>query len=105
MVTQEIRRVVDAFAQKLIENHIDYDSLVLFGSYAKGNFHKDSDVDIAVISSQFGKNRLLERIRLMKISAKVDSRIEPHPVSVKDWKEGWKQIVYEINRTGIKIPV
>jgi predicted nucleotidyltransferase len=103
MVTEEIRGIVDEFARKLSENHIDYDSLILFGSYAKGNFHKDSDMDIAVISSQFGKNRLLERIKLMKISSKVDSRIEPHPVSLIDWEEGWKQIVYEIKKTGIKI--
>jgi predicted nucleotidyltransferase len=103
MVTEEIRRIVDEFAKHLHENHIDYDSLILFGSYAKGNFHKDSDMDIAVISSQFGKNRLLERIKLMKISSKVDSRIEPHPVSLTDWEEGWKQIVCEIKKTGIKI--
>ena len=102
--SEEIRRIVDEFAGKLKENHVEYDSLVLFGSYAKGNFRKDSDVDIAVISSHFGKNRLFERINLMKISSKVDARIEPHPVSLKDWKEGWKQIIYEINRTGVKIP-
>jgi predicted nucleotidyltransferase len=104
MVTEEIGRIVDEFARQLRENHIEYDSLVLFGSYARGDFHKDSDVDIAVISPHFGKNRLFERIKLMKISSKVDARIEPHPVSLKDWQEGWKQIIFEINRTGVKIP-
>jgi predicted nucleotidyltransferase len=104
MVKEEIGRIVNQFASQLKANHIEYDSLFLFGSYAKGNFHKDSDVDIAVISPQFGKNRLIERIKLMKISSKIDDRIEPHPVSLKDWQEGWKQIVFEINRTGIKIP-
>jgi predicted nucleotidyltransferase len=104
MVEKNIRRIINDFARQLRKNHIEYESLVLFGSYAKGSFHKDSDLDIAVISSQFGKNRLFERIKLMKISSKIDARIEPHPVSLKDWQEGWKELVYEISKTGIKIP-
>ena len=104
MVEEKIRRIINDFAEQLKKNHIEYESLVLFGSYAKGNYHKNSDMDIAVISSQFGKNRLLERIKLMKISSKIDIRIEPHPVPLKDWLEGWKELVYEINKTGIKIP-
>ena len=105
MVTEEIRRIVKKFGKRLKENHLDYEALILFGSHAKGNPNKYSDLDIAVISSQFGKNRLADRIKLMKISSKIDVRIEPHPVSLKDWEEGWKELVFEINKTGIKIPV
>lgn len=105
MVADEIRRIVLDFGRLLKESNISYDLLVLFGSYARGNFREDSDLDIAVISSEFGMNRLLERIKLMKISAKLDSRIEPHPISLKDWREGWKDLVFEINKTGIKISV
>jgi len=104
MVETAVRRIIDNFARLLKEHHIEYEYLVLFGSYAKGNSRQDSDLDIAVISSQFGKDRLLERIKLMKISAKIDLRIEPHPIPLKDWQEGWKELVYEINKTGIKIP-
>lgn len=105
MVTKEIRKIVNRFARQLDENNIPYDSMFLFGSYAKGNFRHDSDMDVAVISSSFGKNRLQERIKLMKISSAVDVRIEPHPVSSKDWQEGWKALVAEIQRTGINIPL
>ncbi len=104
MVTEQIRGIILEFGRQLKNNNIPVDSLILFGSYAKGNFHKDSDLDIAVISPTFGKNRLVERIHLMNISTKVDSRIEPHPISTKDWQEGWKEIVYEINKTGIPMP-
>lgn len=104
MVTDEVRRLAREFGRQLKFNNIEYKSLILFGSYAKGNYRRDSDVDIAVISPKFGKNRLRERIKLMKISAKIDSRIEPHPVSLKDWQEGWKELIFEINKTGIEIP-
>ncbi|HLP46725.1 MAG TPA: nucleotidyltransferase domain-containing protein [Candidatus Kapabacteria bacterium] len=102
---KQLKYLFDEFGRQLKENNIPVDFLVLFGSYAKGNSHEDSDLDIAVISPDFGKNRLFERIRLLNISSKIDSRIEPHPISTKDWKEGWKEIVYEINKTGIRIPV
>ncbi len=105
MVTEKIRGIIIEFGRQLKKNNIPVDFLMLFGSYAKGNFHEDSDLDIAVISPGFGKNRLFERIHLMNISAKIDSRIEPHPISTKDWKEGWKEMVCEINKTGIRIPV
>ena len=103
MVTNEIKAIILEFGRQLIKKNIPVDLLVLFGSYAKGNFHEDSDLDIAVISPVFGKNRLFERIHLMNISAKIDSKIEPHPISTKDWKEGWKEIVHEINKTGIPV--
>ncbi len=104
MVEATIRRIIDNFTRLLREHHIKYEYIVLFGSYARGDYRQDSDLDIAVISSQFGNNRLLERIKLMKISSKIDPRIEPHPISLKDWQEGWKELVFEINKTGIKIP-
>jgi predicted nucleotidyltransferase len=104
MVTEEIRGIIKKFGKQLKANHLEFDALVLFGSHARGNPDRYSDLDIAVISSQFGKNRLEDRIKLMKISARIDTRIEPHPVSLKDWEEGWKELVFEIQRTGIKIP-
>lgn len=105
MDTEQIRGIILEFGRQLKNYNIPIDSLILFGSYAKGNFHQDSDLDIAVISPDFGKNRLLERIQLMNISAKIDSRIEPHPISLKDWQEGWKEIVCEIHKTGIPMTV
>jgi predicted nucleotidyltransferase len=34
--------------------------VIIFGSHAKGKANPDSDIDIAVISSQFGKNNFKE---------------------------------------------
>jgi len=58
--------------------------IILFGSYAKGNYHKDSDIDIAVILKDY--NNLIDtQLDLMRIRRKIDSRIEPHPFREKDF--------------------
>lgn len=103
MDRRKIKKIIYRFADKLRENNIEFEYLILFGSHVKDQAGPHSDIDVAVVSDDFGKNRLKERIKLMKISSDIDSRIEPHPISLKDWKEGWKELVEEIERTGIKI--
>ena len=63
-----------------------YDSvrIILFGSYAKGNFNADSDIDIAVVLKDY--NNLIDtQLDLMRLRRKIDSRIEPHPFREKDF--------------------
>jgi len=58
--------------------------LFLFGSFAKGTNHSDSDIDIAIVFKDY--DNLLElQLELMKIRRKIDSRIEPHPFKENDF--------------------
>lgn len=67
-----------------IKSKYDFVKIILFGSYAKGNFHNDSDIDIAVILKDY--NNLIDiQLDLMRLRRKVDSRIEPHPFREKDF--------------------
>lgn len=51
---------------------------ILFGSFAKGTNHDDSDIDIALIVNNV-TDIIDTQIDLMKLRRKVDLRIEPHP--------------------------
>jgi uncharacterized protein len=51
----------------------------LYGSQAKGTSSEWSDIDIAIISSDFSDDLFEERVALMRIAARIDDRIEPHP--------------------------
>lgn len=76
----------------------DYVKIILFGSYAKGNFNEDSDIDIAVILKDY--NSLIDiQLDLMRIRRKIDSRIEPHPFREKDF-EASNPLVNEILKYG-----
>ena len=62
----------------------DYKQVILFGSFAKGNFHEYSDIDIAIVLDDF--NDLIgTQVDLMRIGRKIDTRIEPHPYRERDF--------------------
>lgn len=68
-----------------VRERYDHAEVILFGSYAKGNFNEDSDIDIAVVLKDY--NNLLEiQLELMKLRRKIDSRIEPHPFRKRDFE-------------------
>jgi predicted nucleotidyltransferase len=58
----------------------------LFGSYAKGNIHADSDIDLAIVFKDF-TDSFDTQVQLMKLRRKFDTRIEPHVFRESDFKE------------------
>ncbi|HPB01774.1 MAG TPA: nucleotidyltransferase domain-containing protein [Bacteroidales bacterium] len=75
----------------------------LFGSYAKGNQHADSDIDIALIIENLQDSDKFDiQVQLMLLASKFDLRIEPHPLSLNDL-ESDNPFVYEIKKTGIEL--
>jgi predicted nucleotidyltransferase len=84
-----------------IQSKFDFNRIILFGSYAKGNFHEDSDIDIAVIFDDYS-NLLDMQLELMRLRRKIDSRIEPHPFRESEFVLS-NPLVYEILKHGQEI--
>ena len=59
-----------------ITSKLDIDAILLFGSYAKGEENDSSDIDIAVISSEFDAKKSMY-LNAMKVYEKTDL-IEPY---------------------------
>jgi len=89
--------IVNRFALKVVEKY-DCVGIMLFGSYAKGSYHIDSDIDIAVILKDYD-NLMNIQLELMKLRRKIDTRIEPHPIKERDFNEG-NPLVNEIKKYG-----
>ncbi len=75
--------------------------MVLFGSYAKGSFNEDSDIDIAVILKDYD-NLIDTQVDLMRIRRRIDSRIEPHPFREQDFNTS-NPLVSEIVKYGMDL--
>lgn len=104
MDKREAIKIVKKFAGALKKHGISADYLILYGSYAKGNARPDSDIDVAVVSKSFGKDRVEEGMTLFRISGAVDSRLEPVPISVKAYEnDTWIPLIYEIREKGVKL--
>jgi predicted nucleotidyltransferase len=77
MAETEVLNIAREYADE-IKSRFDVRKIFLFGSYAKGNYHDDSDIDIAVVFVDYD-NRIERQVELMKLTRNIDSRIEPHP--------------------------
>jgi predicted nucleotidyltransferase len=51
----EVRRAVDEYAARLLASHPEIEEIVVFGSFAKGNYAPGSDVDIFILLSDSDK--------------------------------------------------
>jgi uncharacterized protein len=104
MVKREIAQTIKKFQRALEEQGIAVTKIILYGSFAAGKSHSDSDIDIAIVSPDFGKNRFKEGVKLFQMAYKIDPRIEPVPISLDSYKKDtWLPLIYEIKKNGIEL--
>ncbi len=96
---EEIKKYIRYIGTKII-----IEKIILFGSYAKGTATNDSDIDVAVISPNFGKAPLFDKIDLneWKYDANLSADLQPFPFSPEQFKAD-NFFVEEIRKTGIDI--
>ena len=104
MVNSEIKDIVIKFVNALINKGIQVEKAILFGSYLSGRYSNYSDIDIAIVSPDFGKDRFEEGKILFQIAWRVDPRIEPIPISSESYEnDTWVPLIYEIRHNGLEI--
>ena len=90
------KRYVDKVSEKYqIEN------VILFGSFAKGTNHDDSDIDLAIVFKQL-HNIMDMQVELMCLRGDNDLLIEPHPFLLSDFNLS-NPVVAEILKNGIEL--
>lgn len=87
---------------RLLKKTLDVRYVYLYGSYAKGTYTHDSDIDIAVVGDNFGGDPVEDTLMLMKMRRKIDTRIEPRPFNTKDFQLS-NPLAKEIITTGIMV--
>ncbi|MDO5665625.1 MAG: nucleotidyltransferase domain-containing protein [Bacteroidia bacterium] len=73
----------------------------LFGSFAKDNFREESDIDIAVVLSDYS-DFYKTQLDLMRLRRSIDLRIEPHPFKLSEFNLS-DPFAYEVITSGIEI--
>lgn len=100
MDKKEALRVAQAYAS-LVRERYEGSRVFLFGSFSKGNFHQESDIDIAVVLDDYPNSREVQ-LDLMRLRRKVDSRIEPHPFREHEFEVS-NPLAFEILEYGEEI--
>jgi predicted nucleotidyltransferase len=96
-VEESIKRFVD-----LATSDLRLQAVYLFGSNAKGHTHEWSDIDLAIVSSDFCGDRFDDSKRLIPYILKVDTAIEVHPFRPEEFSAD-NPFVQEILDTGIRV--
>ncbi len=105
MVDINIRKEITEIALKyadILKREYDLHSMYLYGSYAKGHYHQDSDIDLAVITDDLSGDIIEDTFKLMKYRRMVDNRIEPHPFLAREFTFE-NPMAREVMETGIWI--
>ena len=104
MVETEIIKKLEEFVKVLEARGFVIVKVILYGSRASGKAHKDSDIDVAIVSPNFGKDRFAEGTQLFEIACEIDPRIEPVPISPESYEnDTWVPLIYEIREKGIAL--
>lgn len=98
-----LKKKTASYLALLRKNGIKVDKTLIFGSHAKGKPKSYSDIDICIVSKQFGKDIFEEQVRLAEIAHQVDVRFEPHAYHPLDLKEKYDPLAEEIRKHGILV--
>lgn len=74
--------LIDYIVEKIVRE-IQPEKIILYGSYARGDFHKDSDVDLFIIKDSEESSRMLRR----KVEALLRGRRFPLDLRVRKSSE------------------
>ncbi len=92
--------LVERYIRSASEKYV-ISQAVLFGSFAKGTNHADSDIDVALV--MVGVADIFDaQVELMKLRRPIDLHIEPHPFRIEDF-DASEPMFKEILRDGIVI--
>lgn len=86
MVKKNVLELIQKFQRSLEEQHIHIQKIILYGSWANGNAHDDSDIDVVVISDSFKGKGYWERIELLSRAIyKIFAPIEAVAMTQEEW--------------------
>ena len=85
--------------KEMVAEKLPLKALYLYGSYSKGNYREDSDIDIAVVVESLNDNYFEATPLLWKLRRKISNLIEP-VLLIEDMNN---PLYCDIARTGILI--
>lgn len=90
------------YLERLRKSDIEFSEAWLFGSYAKGNQHENSDIDIAIVLKNNSIHTFETEVKLMVIRKGDETLIEPHAFTKEEFDYN-VPIVNQIIRYGERI--
>ena len=104
-VVRQIANEYKANLQNLYGN--DFVELILFGSYARGDFHKESDIDFAIVLRKPKVRPAEEILKTTPIGVQLELKygmmLSTLPVSMEKMQTSMQGVYQDIRKDGIII--
>jgi len=98
----QIINTIKRFKER-IRTELSIKRVILFGSYASGNFSHESDIDVCVIAGNV-TNNFQAMLQIAPRAVEVDARIEPVVFSDEEFEEAQSfGLLREIKSHGLEI--
>lgn len=98
MDQRKINEGINKFVERVI-NEYNPRKIILFGSYARGDYHENSDIDIAVVVDGYSDSFIDGEVNLYKIRRKILSDIEPILIDENEDKSGFLEHILSYGKT------
>ena len=106
-IPPQIKKIVEETQNELKKIYNDrFKGLILFGSYARGDYGEGSDIDLALLVEE-AQDSITERKKFFpvtsRISLKYDTVVSVIPFDINEFHQKRTPLVLNINKEGIKI--
>ena len=101
-IPNKIKNTIQKLLRALQENNIPVKRVILFGSYARGNYTEWSDIDLVIVSDVFVGDRFDDKKKIRPITLNISYDLDVLPYNTKDFTED-DPFVKEILETGVPI--
>ncbi|KPK83585.1 MAG: nucleotidyltransferase [Phycisphaerae bacterium SM23_33] len=94
MDKEAVLKIARRFQQALLARGVKASKIILYGSYAKGEHHEGSDIDLVVISNDFADKDYWHRIDVLSDAIyELWEPIEAVAMTPEEWERGDSMIV------------
>lgn len=87
MVKKHFEVSIKKYIEALKNKNIRIRKAILYGSLAAGTGDEDSDIDLAIISPDLGRDRFEESLMLKRLTRGIDLDISPRPYSIEQYQK------------------
>ena len=99
---EEVIKKVRRLLELLNSEGLDITAAYLYGSYAAGTAHEDSDIDVAIVSSDLSGDRLENWCRLNRVANQIDVRMEVIGFRPERFRDE-NPLAWEVKTKGIRL--
>ncbi|MBL6988430.1 MAG: nucleotidyltransferase domain-containing protein [Bacteriovoracaceae bacterium] len=105
MVKKRVRQQVEKLKKLLTQHNFEYQSIILFGSYAQGLESKHSDIDLCIVVDNKKKEEIPElRSKLNGLVGINGLNMDIIVATIKDYENNLlSPLLHEVRKKGIKV--